>query len=66
MPLYQVAIIKKAGKKNDQPEEVVRDPEWILEGTPEAAKIAAIARELAAHPTLDVSRWEVLVQPFRS
>ena len=63
MPLFQVAIIKKASKNED--ESLIMEPAWMLGDNADSVKIHALAKQLASHPTLDVARWEVLVQPFR-
>lgn len=67
MPLYEVAIVAKATKKEIEdgaaPEKLVFGPKAVIATDPQMAGIAAVTSGDNATP-IDLSRAQVLVRPF--
>lgn len=68
MPLYEVAILERPTKKEQEdgkPDRLIVPPVAVIANDPQAAAIAAVldgAREKLTG--LDTTRLEVLVRPF--
>ena len=67
MPLFEVAILEKAEKregKDDKPERLVFGPKAVIANDPQSAGIVAVMGEDLKDTMIDMTRAEVLVRPF--
>ena len=66
MPLFEVAILETAKKKEDQ-ERLVLGPIAVVAGDPQSAAISAVMEDANSKRLLndiDKTRMQVLVRPF--
>lgn len=67
MPLFEIAIIQKANKKElddgAAPEKLLMTPKYVMAKDPQTAGLIALTGE-GAPVGLDLNRAEVLVRPF--
>jgi len=64
MPLYEIAIIEKPTKKQEEEgatEKLVFGPKAVVARDPQAAAIGAVSGQTTA---FDLNRIEVIVRPF--